>query len=61
MTTTELEGEWIDFPRADYASIDGPLCRCGHYLPAHDDACVGQIGDDECTCLGFRETRKPRS
>lgn len=36
----------------------GELCRCGHYEGEHGDTephpCDGRVGDEGCTCLGFR-------
>lgn len=55
---------FLEPPLVDYAQADGPLCICGHYLPEHMTGttwvCAGQVGDETCTCLGFRESRKDR-
>jgi hypothetical protein len=41
---------------------EGELCRCGHYEGGHGDApphpCGGHVGDETCTCLGFRPSRR---
>jgi hypothetical protein len=52
----------------DMGSSDGPLCVCGHYDGGHDEttndlgfrSCHGTVGNDRCTCQGFRPARSER-